>query len=91
MRRHIGESRYEIQTMNEQTPMTPEQSFFAVFCIEALADELGTTGDEIYKRLAEGGILDAYVLPGYEALHTQGKSYVVRELKELMQRQGVLR
>ena len=71
--------------------MTPEQSFFAVFCIEALADELGIAGDKVYKMLTESSsILDNYIIPCYDALHTQGKDYIVRDLKELMQKQGVL-
>jgi len=74
-----------------QTTLTPEQSFFSVFCIEALADDLGITGDKIYKMLTEDSdILDDYIIPCYDALHTQGKDYIVRELKELMQKQGVL-
>ena len=77
--------------MNKQTEMTPEQSFFAVFCIEALADELKTTGDKIYKMLTEdSNILDDYIVPCYDALYTQGKDYIVRELKEIMQKRGVL-
>ena len=39
--------------MDNQAAMTGEQSFFAVFCIEALADEMGTTGDMVYKLLTE--------------------------------------
>ena len=74
-----------------QAILTPEQSFFAVFCIEALADDLGTTGDKIYKTLTEkSDILDNYIIPYYDALHTQGKNYIVCELKELMQKKGVL-
>ena len=75
----------------KHTAMTEEQSFFAVFCIEALADNLGTTGDKIYIALTENSdILDNYIVPGYDALHTQGKNYIIHELKELMQKQGVL-
>ena len=78
--------------VNRQKAMTPEQSFFAVFCIEALADDLGATGDKIYKMLTDDSdILDNYIVPCYDALHTQGKSYIIRELKELMQKQGVLK
>ena len=74
-----------------QSDMTPEQSFFAVFCIESLSDELGEPGGEIYKKLTEDSdILDAYIVPHYDTLHTQGKSYIVRELIELMQKKGVL-
>jgi len=75
----------------QQTAMTPEQSIFAVFCIEALADELETTGDNVYRMLTEdSSILDDYLVPCYDALHTQGKDYIVHELKKLMQQRGVL-
>ena len=78
--------------MSKQTAMTPEQSFFAVFCIEALADDLGMTGDKIYKMLTvNSNILDDYILPCYDTLHTQGKAYIVRELKELMEKHGVFK
>jgi len=77
--------------MGKQAAMSPEQSFFAVFCIESLADELGIPGEKIYELLTEeSDILDNYILPYYDALHTQGRSYIVRELKELMQKRGIL-
>jgi hypothetical protein len=71
--------------MSKKPEMTLEQSFFAVFCIEALADEPGTSGDINYSMLDEkSDILDGYILPCYASLHTQGKEYIVRELIELM-------
>ena len=77
--------------MSEKTVMTGEQSFFAVFCIEALADEMKTTGDKVYKMLTEDSdILDGYIVPHYDALHTQGKGYIVRELMQLMEKQGII-
>jgi hypothetical protein len=77
--------------MANHTDMTPEQSFFAAFCIETLADELNTTGDKIYKLLTEdSNILDGHILPFYDTLHTQGQEYIVRELCELMRKRGVI-
>ena len=71
--------------------MTAEQSFFAAFCIEALAEDLNTTGDVVYKMLTEkSDILDNYIVPCYDSLHTQGKNYIVQDIKELMQKKGVL-
>ncbi|MDR2132931.1 MAG: DUF3791 domain-containing protein [Clostridiales Family XIII bacterium] len=78
--------------MNKYTEISPEQSYFAVFCIEALSDELGVPGDKVYRLLTEDSdILDAYILPFHDALHTQGKGYIVRELKELLQKRGLLK
>jgi len=71
--------------------ITSEQSFFAVFCIEALSDELGTTGDKVYKLLTEDSdILDSYIIPHYDTLHTQGKEYIVNELIELMKKRRII-
>ena len=77
--------------MGVKSAMTPEQSFFSVFCIESVSDELGMQGNQVYKLLSEtSDILDSYIVAHYEALHTQGKDYIVRELVELMKEQGVL-
>jgi len=76
--------------MDIKTSFTPEQSFFAVFCIESISDELQTTGNKVYKMLTEeSDILDNYIIPNYDALHTQGKGYIVNELIELMKNRGI--
>jgi len=76
--------------MEKIAALTPEQSFFAVFCIESISDVLGITGDIVYKMLTkESSILDTYIIPHYDSLHTQGKDYIVNELIELMKTQGV--
>jgi hypothetical protein len=75
----------------KRAEITPEQLFFAVFCIEALAEELGTTGDKVYALLVDDSdILDDYIVPCYDVLHTQGKEWVVRDLLDLMKSRGVL-
>jgi len=76
--------------MSLKSDMTPEQSFFSIFCIESISDELKKPGAEIYKMLTdESDILDNYIIPYYDSLHTQGKDYIVNELIELMKKQGV--
>ena len=73
-----------------KTTITPEESFFAVFCVEAISDKLDITGEKVYKMLTEeSDILDSYIIPSYDSLHTQGKDYIVSELIELMKKQGV--
>lgn len=70
--------------------MTKDELEFAVFCIENIADALNTTGDEVYKMLTErSDTLDHYIIPCYDSLHTQGKEYIVRDIIEYMQSQGV--
>jgi hypothetical protein len=71
--------------------MTQAEMEFAVFCIECLAEELGVAGCVVYRWLTEDSdILDGYVVPCYDALHTQGREYIVRDIKELMQERGVI-
>ena len=65
--------------------MNQQELEFAIFCIESLAEETGRKGNEIYKLITdETDVLDNYLIPGYETLHTQGREYIVRELLEVI-------
>jgi len=56
-----------------------------------VADELEKTGDEVYRLLAEqSDILDGYIVPYYDVLHTQGKSYIVQDILRVMRQRGIL-
>jgi len=63
---------------------------FAVFCMESLAEHFHTDGEKIYRALTEKSqILNEYIIPLYDTLHTQGKEYIVNDIAELMQERGV--
>lgn len=63
---------------------------FAVFCIENVAARLGKPSDEVYRALTgKGDILNQYIVPCYEPLHTQGRDYIVNDILEVMQERGV--
>lgn len=63
---------------------------FAVFCVENVAEKLGMGAEKIYKMLtAETDILNGYIVPEYEILHTQSKEYIVNDIIELMRESGV--
>ena len=63
---------------------------FAIFCIENLAKRFHTNGETMYKLLTEqSDILDDYIVPEYEVLHTQDKEYILDELSEIMAERGV--
>jgi len=64
---------------------------FAVFCIENVADALGKPSDFVYRALTEeSDILNQYVIPSYDVLHTQGREYIVNDIREVMAERGVL-
>ena len=59
---------------------------FAVFCIENIAIKLGRNAEDVYQALTEkSDILNSYIVPEYEILHTQGKDYIVDDIISLME------
>ncbi|MDR1204362.1 MAG: DUF3791 domain-containing protein [Peptococcaceae bacterium] len=69
--------------------MNNEQLDFAIFCIECVAEELELKGSEVYKLMVDDtDILDTYIIPYYDALHTQGREYIVRELIEVLRQES---
>lgn len=64
---------------------------FVIFCIENLAVRLHENAASVYRMIAkQSRILSDYILPNYEVLHSQGKEYILDDLVEVMQEEGVL-
>ena len=64
---------------------------FCVFCIENIATRLGINPKKVYTMIAEqSDILNDYIVPEYEMLHTQGKDYIVDDIIEVMKERGIL-
>jgi hypothetical protein len=73
-----------------QLQLTRKELEFAVFCIENVAEKLGKAGNEVYNMLTEkSDILDEYIIPCYDALHTQGKNYIVNDILDYMKEKGL--
>ena len=71
--------------------MKTKELEFAVFCIENTAEYLGLNGETVYQLLTEkSDILDNYIVPCHEALHTQGKEYIVNDIVEIMREKGLI-
>lgn len=63
---------------------------FAIFCIENTAAHLGIKGSVLYKKLTEeSDILYDYIIPLYDALHTQSKEYIVDDILRVMEKRGI--
>lgn len=64
---------------------------FVVFCIESLAEDRNKDPVIIHDALTkESDIVDQYIIPCYETLHTQGKDYIIENLKEVMTERGII-
>ena len=63
---------------------------FAVFCIENVAAKLNVNAERVYQAFTEkSDILNSYIVPEYEILHTQSREYIVNDLLEVMKERGV--
>jgi len=64
---------------------------FAIFCVESVAESLDINAEEVYKMIKyDTDILQNYIIPCYDALHSQSKHYIVEDLIELLKEKGVL-
>jgi len=64
---------------------------FSIFCIESVAAFLEKDATEVYNLLTkDSNILDTYIVPEYEMLHTQGKEYIINDIVEVMKEKGVI-
>ena len=77
--------------LNHVKIKTTDELEFAVFCIENIAIKFGKNAEEIYQALTEkSDILNSYIIPEYEILHTQSKDYIVDDIISLMEERGAL-
>ena len=66
------------------------QMEFAIFCIENTAARTGIAPEIMFDLLTKNtNILQNYIIPNYEVLHTQGKDYIVDDILDLMKEKGV--
>ena len=63
---------------------------FTVFCIENVAAKLGVNAERVYQAFTEkSDILNGYIVPEYEVLHTQSREYIVDDLLDVIKERGV--
>ncbi len=63
---------------------------FAIFCIENVAIRLNVDAQKVYAALTEQtDILNGYIIPEYEVLHTQSRKYIIEDIIEIMKERGV--
>lgn len=63
---------------------------FAVFCVENVAKKLGVNAEQVYQAFTEkSDILNGYIVPEYEVLHTQSREYIIDDLLDVMKERSV--
>ena len=56
--------------------------------IYSLANKWKVSPTQVYKILNTTGILDNYIIPYYDVLHTQGKEYLVEDITDYAREKG---
>lgn len=63
---------------------------FAFFCVESVAEKMHSDPVKVYNALAkESDILNSYIVPLYDILHTQSKQYIVDDILAVMKSRGI--
>lgn len=70
--------------------MNFDQLDFVTYCIGNLSIRLQLPQKTIYDMLKSTGILDDYIVKGYDVLHTFGKEYLMEDLISYMQEKGAI-
>ena len=70
--------------------MKAEYLDFITFCVGSLADALHWSASRVYKALRSTGLLNDYIVPCYDVLHTFSKEYIVNDLTEALREKGAL-
>jgi hypothetical protein len=70
--------------------MRTEHLDFIIFCVGSLSDALHKSASQVYSALRSSGVLNDYIVPCYDVLHTFSKDYLVEELTEVLKERGAL-
>jgi hypothetical protein len=70
--------------------MKAEHLDFIIFCVGSLSEALHKSASQVYGAMRSSGVLNDYILPCYDVLHTFSKDYLVAELTEVLKERGAL-
>ena len=71
--------------------MQEYQLDFITYCVGNLADRLNMSASKVYKMLRSTDILNGYIIPCYDVLHTFSKEYIIDDLINLLKKRGALK
>lgn len=76
-------SRKELPEM-QTVPMEQVVMAFVATCIEAVARTQAKPYHEVYDRMMRLGLIDNYIYPCYDTLHTESRDNLVADLLACM-------
>lgn len=72
--------------MEEVRKISKEQILmaFVATCVETTARHLGVDYSEIYQRMNKVGMIEEYILPNYEPLHSESREVLAERMVECL-------
>ena len=67
-----------------EIPKTQIVMAFVATCIEATARLLNTSYKEVYRRMKQVGMIEHYIIPHYEALHSESRENIAKGMVECL-------
>lgn len=67
-----------------EIPKTQVIMAFVATCIETTARWLGKSYKEVYQRMKRVNMIEQYILPHYETLHTESRENLAKGLVECL-------
>ena len=71
----------------EQVRSIPKEQItmaFVATCIETTARYLNTDYKEVFERMERVGMIDDYIMPNYEPLHSESREVLAERLVECL-------
>ena len=74
--------------MKERVQLSKDEVImgFVVSCIEDVADTLGVDYYEVYRRMNAVKMIEEYIIPNYEVLHSESRRNVTDGLIDTLKR-----
>ena len=57
---------------------------FVASCIEDAADKLGVDYSIVYERMKKAGLIEGFLIPHYNVLHTESRENVTASILETL-------
>ena len=57
---------------------------FVSTCIEATARLLNTSYTDVYQRMKQVGLIERYIIPHYDTLHTESRENIAQGVAECL-------
>ena len=67
-----------------QLPLEEIKLAFAASCVEGAARKLGVPYIEIYDRMRKVDLINKFILPHYDTLHTESREYLIEDVIECL-------